>query len=101
MQILALMLATLHWKGSKNIPGKKPQRLGLSIGVAWRADGDFQFVVIWSSDTKDYEHKVYERRWECHEGVYWFRAERTKYTKKDNYIDIQTNTNNLLYYSSK
>jgi hypothetical protein len=85
MKIFSLMVNTLHWKGSKSVPGDKPSKFSLSIGVLWGADGRIDFVVIWSSDSVDYERNVHNKRWSVIDGVYWYRAKHTKYTRMENY----------------
>lgn len=85
MRILATcIMATLHWRGARDVPVAKEaqSKLTLSMPVIWFGDGTFEFMVLWSKGSRS-KHL----RWECRHGVWWLEAP-SKFTRKKTYPEI-------------
>ena len=86
IQIFSLLVMRLAYMGQKSVRGKgNNSRLALSCPVVWRANGELDIIIVWSSKNKSEQGTP---RWETNKGgITWFRAD-SKWTNKKTYTKI-------------
>jgi hypothetical protein len=88
VQIFCDLVRTLHYKGSKRVPGQKSgKRLYLNVTIVWWADGKMDFVVVYQSDSEAVKVKPEWQKLGEGAGVYWLKAP-SKWTTKVTYPEV-------------